>query len=305
MASATLLLPARAQLAGELPEPAGKALARADRDQGEAGERAQLRRHFRLVPDHWPVAALTRQLDAGDAAQARWLRADPAFLAPDMTGARLLAHGPALGLEQADVDALLPALKPLFGDAGFLLDAPTPARWYLRLLSDTPLPEFAAPEQVLGDDLFGHLPHGDAGRRWRALFTEAQVLLHQHPWNAQRIAQGKPAVNALWFWGPGVLPQTVSTSYRQVRSRDELLQALARQAGVAEAIEQGVDALVDLRHLKSPAMFTEQVLAPLLAELRRGELARVVLDFQDGARFTLTAAQRWRLLRRALKRLDA
>ena len=61
MASATLLLPARAQLAGDLPAQAGKALARADRDQDEAGERAQLRRHFRLVPDHWPVAALTRQ----------------------------------------------------------------------------------------------------------------------------------------------------------------------------------------------------------------------------------------------------
>jgi len=83
MASATLLLPARAQLAGTLTLEAGRALARADRTVGQPGERAQLRRHFQWTPDHWPVAALTRQLDAGDAADARWLRADPAFLAPD------------------------------------------------------------------------------------------------------------------------------------------------------------------------------------------------------------------------------
>ncbi|SEL05571.1 hypothetical protein SAMN05428989_1327 [Pseudoxanthomonas sp. GM95] len=305
MASATLLLPARVQLAGPLKAEAGRALARADLAKGEAGERAQLRRHFQLIPDHWPVAALTRQLDAGDAGDGRWLRADPAFLAPDMTGARLLAHGPALGLTQVDVEALLPALKPLFGDAGFLLDAPEPSRWYLRLAGDAPLPEFAAPEDVVGDDLFGHLPQGDAGRRWRALFNEVQVTLHQHPWNAKRASEGKPVVNALWFWGAGRLPTSVNTAYRQVRSRDEIVRALSSLAGVPEQASGEVDALVDLRHLRSLAMFCDDALVPLLAELRRGELARVVLDFQDGASFTLEAKQRWRFWRRALATLDA
>jgi hypothetical protein len=305
MASATLLLPARAQLAGSLSAEAGRALARADLAHGEAGERAQLRRHFQLVPDHWPVAALTRQLDAGDAADGHWLRADPAFLAPDMTGARLLAHGPALGLTQADVEALLPALKPLFGDAGVILDAADPSRWYLRLSGDAPLPDFAAPEDVVGDDLFGHLPQGDAGRRWRALFTEVQVVLHQHPWNARRVSEGKPAVNALWFWGPGRLPTSVRTQYRQVRSRDEIVRALSSLAGVPEQPQGEVDALVDLRHLRALPLFCDDALAPLLAELQRGELRRVVLDFQDGARFTLEARQRRRFWRRALTTLGA
>jgi hypothetical protein len=305
MASATLLLPARAQLAGSLSAEAGRALARADLAYGEAGERAQLRRHFQLVPDHWPVAALTRQLDAGDAADGHWLRADPAFLAPDMTGARLLAHGPALGLTQVDVEALLPALKPLFGDAGVILDAADPSRWYLRLSGDAPLPDFAAPEDVVGDDLFGHLPQGDAGRRWRALFTEVQVVLHQHPWNARRVSEGKPAVNALWFWGPGRLPTSVRTQYRQVRSRDEIVRALSSLAGVPEQPHGEVDALVDLRHLRALPLFCDDALAPLLAELQRGELRRVVLDFQDGARFTLEARQRRRFWRRALTTLGA
>src|SRR3546814_13527139 len=76
-------------------------LGRADRAQsGDDGRRAQLRRHFRLTPDHWPMAALTRQMDAGDAAGAAWLRADPSYVRPDINGARLLAIGAALGMDE-------------------------------------------------------------------------------------------------------------------------------------------------------------------------------------------------------------
>ena len=115
MASATLLLPLRSRFAGQaLPATFAKALAQADRETGDTGERAQLRRHFQLIPDHWPIAALTRQRDAGDAAQSSWLRVDPAHVAPDMGGARMLSHGEALALTAEDVAQLLPALRPLF-----------------------------------------------------------------------------------------------------------------------------------------------------------------------------------------------
>ncbi len=141
--------------------------------------------------------------------------------------------------------------SPMFGDAGFLLDAPTPSRWYLRLSPDAKLPDFAPPDVAIGDDLFEHLPAGESGRRWRALLTEAQVLLHQHPWNEGRVASGKPAINSLWFWGGGVLPHAVTSPHRQVRSRESLLRALALAAGADAQGEQRVDALVDLRHLRS------------------------------------------------------
>ena len=255
MAQATLLLPARTRLVGQaLPDDVARALGRSDRSDADAGERAQLRRQFQLVPDHWPIAALTRQRDAGDAAGARWLRADPVRVSPDMTGARMLAHGESLSLSAEDAANLLPALKPLFGDAGMPLDAPHPARWYLRMPLEAQLPEFAPVDDVLGDDLFAHLPHGDAGRRWRALLSEAQVLLHNHPWNAQRVSQGKPPVNSLWFWGAGALPDFVRTGFRQVKGNDVLLQALAQAAGVDASHaggEGGVDALIDLRHLRN------------------------------------------------------
>ncbi|WP_216074864.1 hypothetical protein, partial [Acinetobacter baumannii] len=70
---------------------------------------------------HWPVAALTRQRDVGDAAGASWLRADPACMVPDMHGARMMAYGETLRPTLADCLALLPVLQPLFADAGFVL----------------------------------------------------------------------------------------------------------------------------------------------------------------------------------------
>ncbi len=306
MASATLLLPARSRFADRpLPAAFSKALAQADRHSGAAGESEQLRRHFQLIPDHWPVAALTRQLDAGDAAQSSWLRVDPAHVAPDMGGARMLSHGEALALTAEDSAQLLPALRPLFGDAGFALDAPKPSRWYLRLPRESKLPAFAAPDQVLGEDLFAHLPEGDLGRRWRALLTETQVVLHNHPWNAMRASLGKPAVNSLWFWGAGALPDFVRTHYKQVKGNEILLRALADVAGVPGTATDGeeVDALVDLRHLRDLTLVAHEAVQPLLQAVRKRELQSLTLDFEDGAIFQLRRDQRWRFWRKPLATL--
>ncbi len=306
MASATLLLPERSRFAGR-PLLAGfaKALAQADRESSGAGEPEQLRRHFQLIPDHWPVAALTRQLDAGDAAQSSWLRVDPAHIAPDMGGARMLSHGDSLALTAEDTAQLLPALRPLFGDAGFALDAPRPSRWYLRLSRESKLPTFAAPDEVLGEDLFAHLPEGDLGRRWRALLTETQVVLHNHPWNAMRASLGKPAVNSLWFWGAGALPDFVRTHYRQVKGNEILLRALANAAGVPATTDDGeeVDALVDLRHLRDLGLIAKDAVQPLLEAVRERELQSLTLDFEDGVIFHLRRDQRWRFWRKPLATL--
>ncbi|KRG71182.1 hypothetical protein [Pseudoxanthomonas dokdonensis] len=307
MASATLLLPAQSRLSGQgLPADIGKVLARADIDQREAGEQAQLRRHFSVPASHWPVAALTRQQDAGDAAGASWLRADPARIVPDMSGARMMAYGASLELDADDANQLLPALRPLFGDAGLILDAPHPARWYLRLPAGSPVPVFAPIDQVLGDDLFEHLPEGAQGARWRALLTEAQIVLHNHPHNARRLEAGKQPINSLWFWGGGVLPEQVTTTYRQVRSNDVLLQALAAAAGLDRGNDpvQQLQSLVDVRQLRQLQVLCDDALRPLLQALHKGELQQLDLDFEDGVLLQLRAAQRWRFWRKPLSRLD-
>lgn len=303
----TLLLPATQRFAGvALPAPLARALGRADRVVGTPGERAQLARHFRLLPDCWPEAALARVADAGlaDAQPHAWLRADPAHIRPDINGARLLGMGSALGIDQGDVDALLPALRPLFGDAGFALDAPSPQRWYLRLPRGTPLPAFASPEQALGDDVFEHMPDGPQGRRWRVLLSEAQVLLHNHPHNAARLAAGKVPVNSLWCWGGGVLPDRVEGDAPIVASGDALLRGLAAMANIEVMPTQTPttpmqDGLVDLRDARDPRALLASWMPGALAAAAGG----AVLDFADGVVFTVAPGQRWRWWRKPLPNL--
>src|SRR5690606_22649806 len=139
---------------------------------------------------------------------------------PDINGARLLDHGETLGLDAEDVAQLLPALKPLFGDAGMPIDAPSPSRWYLRLPASSKLPAFTAPDDALGDDVFEHLPEGNEGRRWRSRATGAQGVLHTPPPDARRMAAGKPPVNSLWSSGGGVPPDHVRRAYGRFHGGD-------------------------------------------------------------------------------------
>jgi hypothetical protein len=185
-------LPNLARLAPD--HPLRGLLPKADRlADGARGYMAGLSERFD-APEPLPAAALTRQLIAGDAGSDRWLCADPAWVQPDLNGARLLACG-QMQLSMDDALALAEPLMPLFDEADMALLVSSPDRWHVRLSADTTLPDFAAPEQALGEDLYYHLPQGVEGRRWRILLTEVQVILHQHPLNAERRQRGLPPIN--------------------------------------------------------------------------------------------------------------
>ena len=309
LATATLLLPASDRCLQFLPRQLATVMARADRlPEGEAGRRAQLQRHFQLMPAGWPVAALTRQSDVGDSAHSAWLRADPAWVRPDINGARMLACGDMLKPTQDDVEALLPALRPLFGHVGFALDAPVPSRWYLRLAQGSPMPSFADSDDVIGADLFDHLSDAaqmdeSVARRWRALMSDVQVVLHNHPWNAQRAAMGKPPINSIWFWGGGVMPHLASSDHTHAWSDDSLLRALATlaKAGISPLPEWFVqprsDVLVDL-HGADLTNLHERWLAPAIDAMRHRRLAELQLDCLDGVRLRISASQHWRFWRK-------
>jgi len=294
-----------------LPPLIAKALGRSQHYLAQAGEAAQLQRQFAVAPLPWSVAALSRQHDVGDAGQAQWLRADPVMLQADQYGARMMAYGSRLGMDESDVAALLPSLQAFFAEEKLRLDAPTPTRWYIQAPDNVLLSDFAEPSTVLGADLFSYLPTGEAGRRWRACLNHTQVLLHQHPHNGLRQAQGKPVINSLWFWGAGRLPTAVRSPYQQVRSPDVLLHALAQQAGaiwdmkhVPSAAAPG-HTLLDLRHITDLNQLIEQAISPLLAALYRAEMAALHLDFADGAQYRLQPAQRWKFWRKPVSILTS
>lgn len=306
MARAVLLLPSLERVfAGTLPADVARALGRADRVDGESGRDMQLRRHFSLLPNRWSEAAISRLAetgaDADDVRRSAWLRVDPAHLRADINGVVLLGTGEALGLDDEDSAAFLPALKPLFGDAGFQLDAPHPARWYLRLPKEAKLPAFSSPGIALGDDVFEHAPDGPEARRWRALTSEAEIALHHHPRNAERVEKGRVTVNALWPWGGGplqnsVLPDHTAATFPKLHSDDVLLHGLARLVNI-EAMPAKPpipeDALFDLRKADAAT------LRPMIEALHRGELHELVLDFADGPQFILHRKQRWRFWRKS------
>lgn len=302
------LLPAWPSLGRQpLADALAARLGRADMlSPGEPGLDAQRLRHCVPVPARWVPAALTRQMDVGDAAGAAWLRLDPAHVRADMNGARLLGVGARLGLSREDADALLPALKPIFGDSGLALDAPAPDRWYLRIAREATLPRFSDPDAALGEDLFDHLPEGDDARRWRTLLSEAQIVLHNHPWNATRAERGLVSINALWAWGGGALPAQCTCAATRLHSDDEALRAFAACAGriatplpAAFAPDGDGPSLYDLRRVRDLAALQRDWLAPAFAALDAGTLATLDLDAADGTRLRLARSQRWRFWRRA------
>ncbi|MDE1894752.1 MAG: phosphoglycerate mutase [Pseudomonadota bacterium] len=286
----------------EPDHPLRAVLARADRlGDGPSGYLAGLGEYFAGVDRRLPAAAITRDFLAGDAANTHWLCADPAWVQPDMTGARLLACG-RLQLQMDEAQALAAALQPLFEEAGMRLLVSTPDRWHVQLPRDLALPDFAAPEQALGENLAQHLPGGAEGRRWRILLNDIQVLLHQHPLNAERRERGLAPVNSLWLWGGGPLPKSVRSDLRGVVSDDLLLSALAaaadrvhldRTADTVAAARAGW--LIDLQDL--PAHEVAQHWWPRLQPL----LARwpVRLHASSGERWLHKPWHRWRFWRGA------
>ncbi|HQV72031.1 MAG TPA: phosphoglycerate mutase [Dokdonella sp.] len=284
-------------------------LARGNRlESSPAGIEQAIRDLFEFGGRAFPAAALSRQVDVGDAAGSLWLRADPAHLRADMTTARMLACG-ELGLSASETGELAKALKPLFGDAGFEFDARLPNRWYLRAAMAAELPQCATPDEAMGDDLKLHLPAGASGRRWRQLYNDAQIILHNHAVNERRAARGAVTVNSLWFWGAGALPAWVRSPLTKVVSPSLEIRALAALAGIPVHEAEG-DAigtvpqrnseavcLIDLANLRGDAL-EQGGLQPLDRALRRGGLGVVELFFASGERYLCRAAHRYRFWRR-------
>ena len=289
MATLTLLLPELSRI--EKAPPLANWLARGDRlPSARPGRDAALRECFEFTGAALPAAALTRSFDANDAAGALWLRADPAYAMADAATVRLMACG-NLGLEQVESVELARALRPLFGDAGFPLEAAKPTRWYLRCPADARVPSFAAPGDVLGDDLMRHLPAGENERQWRRLFNEAQVILHNHPVNARRVQRGLMPANTLWFWGAGKLPDWVRAPYTRVASDDDVTIALARLANVPVVEEK--TAVAELAADESVLIDTTAV--PKLGAAR---FKAIDLRFASGERVQYKPWHRWRFWRR-------
>ena len=278
------LLPERRRFAGQ---SAGrqwcKRFARMVESRGASGETAQLQRHFQCLPSPWAMAAICRQAEFGDASDSLWMRADPIHLRIEMRGARVMAWD-TLQVSEQDSRAMFNALRPVFGDAGYVLSQGVRGCFYIKITRGTPVPEFAPAPEILGSDLYAILPDD---RKWTALFNECQVILHNHPMNADRIRDGKLAINGLWFWGQGVLPEALRHGFIKVVSEANDLQALAAFVGVDPASERK-NTLIDCRHIRDWSLLESCLPAD----------DGFLLDFSDGTIWNWQQPFKWYFWRR-------
>ena len=180
-----------------------------------------------------PVAALGAGCNFADHAIAY---ADPISLVVGHVDVTLAAR--VGDVADADAAAIIADLNRHFANDGLAFVVPRPDRWLVHAVEFPPLD--AAPlERARGQNLREALPRGPGGERWLKWLNEIQMLLHEHPVNRVREAQGLPPVNGIWFSGTGRLSEVSRPAIARVtaapgRSGD-VARGLARLAGIQPA----------------------------------------------------------------------
>jgi len=268
-----------------------KWLARADLETVPArGAAAWLAAEYGL-PSPAPVAPISLAGE-GETSEGAWMRADPVHLRIDHDYLKL-HDASVLDLRRDEADSLAAALQDHFRQDGLEFRAPSPHRWYVRAPAGA-LPKTTSLEDAFGRDVFGLLPANTA-INWRSAITEAQMVLAAHEVNARREAEGKLAVNSVWFWGEGERPAQPHKRYALVYGTDDVF---ARGLGFLSGAEvRPLASLADV-DLARPEDSVLVSIETLTAPLRRG-------DAQGWSAAAATLDERWFAgLGEAIERFD-
>lgn len=297
--------------------PLRRWLGRARRSASAVAERhAALAAWFGLDGDERdiPHAALALLGSDGAPQDGFWLHADPVHL--HARGTELvLVDAAHLQVDAAESAALIGALQAHFAQDGLLLQAGAPTRWFLRANAPAALRTVAL-ETAVGRSVDALLPRGADALTWLRRTNEAQMLLHAHPVNVAREARGAPALNSLWLWGAGMLPQCRS-GFAGVWGGDDFVRGMARSAGnpvhalpadagtLLAAAGSGEHLVVLDPPARDDADALEALAArwaePLLRALASARLARAVLATYTGGRrmsWSITRGDSWKFWRR-------
>jgi len=167
------------------------------------------------VPVETPVGPLALLGAGADPDDDYVLCADPVHLAADrdtVVLARTIDD-----LSASDADTLVRMLDRHFAQDDLRFEALRPNAWFVRRRQPADIVT-TPPDAARGRHLIANLPRGEDAGRWKRWQNEIEMLLHEHAVNAAREAQGRPAANAVWFWGGGRLadagpmPKTVVTA---------------------------------------------------------------------------------------------
>lgn len=328
----------------DLPLPALETLlAKGLRTEDESsGIEAWLCRAFGVEKQHdWPVAPITLQTD-GDgqltAGNHYWLRADPVHLRiehnqivladsqifqitseetnqfTDLLNRHFAGDSYGLTSGNSDITKQRPVLLPL-----------APDRWYLHV-AKIPTLKTHALSAVSGRNINSFLPSGGDGIQWQKYFNEIQMLLYEHPLNLAREARGELAINGIWFWGGGTMPQSINSPYTQVWANAVLPQSLAlanatshadlpptatawRQSATTGSHLAILDTLSSRAQYGNAYGWRENLkklelewFEPLLMALKQGELEKLTIttiDDRSCKNFSISSHDLWKFWRAA------
>ena len=275
-----------------------------------------------VAPARLAAAALSGpQAQAPDGATL-WI-ATPLHLTAGLARVHL-DHRGLLALSGAELAALAAAFADTFGSSGFSL-TPLPSGDLLLKTAGVAAQRTVEPARCIGADLAQVLPQGVAAGPLRRLVAEIEMWLHAQPLNEARQQRRELPVTTLWLWGAEgqALARTAGAARPPLPlayGRDAWLEGLWRLEGdtwrtlpahledvLAESqAERGlIVAQVAAALQGSPqssaadalARLDERFIAPALAALPRGRLARAVLIVND-VRVALGRTSRFKLWRR-------
>lgn len=156
-------------------------------------------------------------------------------------------------LANGDAKILLKALEEQVVDA--------PVRFYagsgyhnLMVIKSPPFEKLLSPpNELVGEGIRQFMPMGEEFKELVYVMNQAQIILHNHPYNRQRKAGGEDAVNSIWLWGngrPGQLPSFHGTFGLRgsVVTASVLLKGMARSAGMNVVEVDGATGFADTHY---------------------------------------------------------
>lgn len=264
---------------------------------------------FGLSAEDFPVAALERLGDTGIRNPCCGWRADPAHLLADRDQLVMVPQA-SLAVTLGEMRQIADTFNSSYAAEGYRLEFPEAERGYLQVPADWHCHSWN-PASVANQAVTEFMPSGPDKMPVRKLMTEIQMLLYEHPVNLAREAAGRPAINTLWLWGGGRLPEQVTRSPTRIIAGLPLVRGLAKLAG---RDSESWSADLNLRDMKGDCLIAmslhefgcdaarleRELLAPVWRALRHGRIRQLRI-YPGGKRvFALTrrsAFQFWRRTR--------
>ena len=250
----------------------------------------------------YPSAAVTRTGDTNERANGFWMHAVPMHFAAGMdrlTAVMLEGDSAVTASELAEIET---GVRAHLAAASCELVRTSAGQWLVRV-PRTLEATTVEPARATRGPLEQMLPRGRDAPELRRLMTELQMILHEHPVNARRVARGAPEFNAIWLHGGGVLGSVTRQTLPPACGDDLYLRGIyhLHDAAIARSPADARNLLTQLAAPRTVAVVAcgdldaleAHWLEPLGRALRAGTLTQIDL-----------LLDRWRLAieRRALLR---